>query len=229
MPFAFQLPASGLPSSFEGHHGHIRYWLEAIVHRPWTHDFKTKRAFTVHDVIDVNLPQMVVPIEEEGERTLCCLCCKSGPLHVQAKLDRCGYCPGEAIAITTRVRNITSREMRGTRARLVQTAEYFAQGARNRTVKEVAITQGIPIQPGQTDQWTNRLLTVPAIPPTTLQCRIIRIRYSLEISVVVPIGMDLSLDLCLSLLELCLLEGREAGAATKPPTVPALKQWEIHF
>ena len=181
MPFAFQLPSSGLPSSFEGEHGHIRYWLEATVDRPWTNDYKTKRAFTVHDVIDVNLDQMVVPIEANDERTLCCFCCKSGPLYVEARLDRCGYCPGEAIAISTCVRNFTNREMRGTRARIVQTAEYFAQGSRHKSMREVALTQGVPIQSGLTDEWHNRLMTVPAIPPTTLQCRIIRITYIVEV------------------------------------------------
>ncbi|XP_065836711.1 arrestin domain-containing protein 3-like [Oscarella lobularis] len=195
MPFAFQLPSSGLPSSFEGEHGHIRYWLEATVDRPWTNDYKTKRAFTVHDVIDVNLDQMVVPIEANDERTLCCFCCKSGPLYVEARLDRCGYCPGEAIAISTCVRNFTNREMRGTRARIVQTAEYFAQGSRHKSMREVALTQGVPIQSGLTDEWHNRLMTVPAIPPTTLQCRIIRITYIVEISVVVPNGVDVTLEL----------------------------------
>ena len=117
MPFAFQLPSARLPSSFEGKHGYIRYWLEATVDRPWRFDYKSKRVFTVHEIIDVNLPQMNVPINAEDEKTICCLCCQSGPLSLFAQLDRAGYCPGEAIAITTHVKNFTNREMRGTRAK----------------------------------------------------------------------------------------------------------------
>lgn len=117
MSFSFQLPSSALPSSFEGKLGHIRYWLEATVDRPWRFDYKTKRAFTVHEIIDVNLPQMKVPIDAEDEKIICCLCCKSGPLCLFVQVDRAGYCPGEAIAITSRVQNFTNRETRGTRAR----------------------------------------------------------------------------------------------------------------
>ena len=117
MPFAFQLPSSGLPSSFEGKLGYIRYWLEATIDRPWRYDFKAKHAFSVHEIINVNLPQMNVCIEDEDEKTLCCLCCQSAPLSLFAKVDRAGYCPGEGIAITTRVQNPSNREMRGTRAR----------------------------------------------------------------------------------------------------------------
>ena len=33
-PFSFQLPSVALPTSYEGHYGNVRYWLEARMDRP---------------------------------------------------------------------------------------------------------------------------------------------------------------------------------------------------
>lgn len=65
--------------------------------------------------------------------------------------------------------------------RLIQATEFYAQAARNTDRKDVASTQGVPIQPGCTDEWQNRLMNIPAIPPTTMTCRIVRVTYYLEV------------------------------------------------
>jgi len=53
-PFTFSLPPT-LPSSFEGIHGSVRYTAEATMVRPWKFDHKTRSAFTVISLVDLNL------------------------------------------------------------------------------------------------------------------------------------------------------------------------------
>jgi len=60
-PFQFSLP-SGVPSSFEGEVGYVRYTAEAKMERPWKFDHVTRSAFTVISLVDLNLepPQFTV-------------------------------------------------------------------------------------------------------------------------------------------------------------------------
>ena len=62
-PFSFQLPAN-LPSSFEGAHGNVRYFIKATVDRPWKFDHHCKALFTVVSSFDLNqMPQLIVSIK----------------------------------------------------------------------------------------------------------------------------------------------------------------------
>ena len=36
-----------------------------------------------------------IPVENSVEKTLCCWLCTSGPISINARTDRRGYCPGE--------------------------------------------------------------------------------------------------------------------------------------
>ena len=59
-PFEFEIPEENLPTSFEGKHGHVTYWLKAIVDRPWKSNVETREYFTVTERLDVNEPELVV-------------------------------------------------------------------------------------------------------------------------------------------------------------------------
>jgi len=57
----------------------------------------------------------------QGEDTkhLCCLCCKSGPIHADFRIDRCGYVPGDTIFLNAEITNGSSRRMDASRAKLM--------------------------------------------------------------------------------------------------------------
>ena len=52
-PFKYQLPTN-IPSSFEGKHGKVHYWLECLILRPWSFDFRVEKPFLVAAVVDLN-------------------------------------------------------------------------------------------------------------------------------------------------------------------------------
>ena len=57
----------------------------------------------------------------------------------------------------------------------------------------------VPILPGDSYVWSPTNWNVPAVPPTLLACRILRVDYVLEVSVVIPNALDLSCDIFLLL------------------------------
>ena len=188
-PFSFQLPSVALPTSYEGHYGNVRYWLEARMDRPWKFDHVSKFAFTVLERVDLNLSQedLNAPRRGEGQKTLGCLCCKSGPLTLAVSTDRGAYCAGEKILLNARLENNTNKEMRMLRATLRRKITFHAQGSRRHhqdIVAKIKTTRGIPA--GQIFEWNQEPLPIPACPPSSHTCRIIHTDYSLDVEVVVP-------------------------------------------
>lgn len=59
-PFSFVLPI-GIPSSFEGAHGHVRYTIRAVFQRPRKWNYEYKIPFTVNSIMDLNaIPESTV-------------------------------------------------------------------------------------------------------------------------------------------------------------------------
>ena len=59
-PFEFRLPEENLPSTFVGKNGYVKYWLKAILDRPWKDDKAVAEAFTVLERVDVNQAEFLV-------------------------------------------------------------------------------------------------------------------------------------------------------------------------
>ena len=188
-PFSFKLPEVPLPTSHENNIGHVRYWLEARLDRPWKFDHVTKRAFTILERVDLNLSQEDLAGARRGEnqKTLGFWCCETGPLTLTASTDRGGYCPGENILVTAHVENNTNKEMRRVKATLYRHVVYYAEGSfvsRNDTVSQMQTNDPIPA--GGNFEWNQQPLPIPASPPSSHTCRIIHTDYMLDIEVVVP-------------------------------------------
>ena len=140
-PFSITLP-NGIPSSFEGDHGQVRHVCKATLKMSgfFKMNVKQSQPYSVVSIHDLNLiPNARVgliknarsisqidiikfqnPILASDEKTLCCWCCASGPLSILLNIDRNGFVPGENIVINAECSNKSSREMKGTRAELLQ-------------------------------------------------------------------------------------------------------------
>ncbi|KAK7115750.1 hypothetical protein V1264_001566 [Littorina saxatilis] len=212
-PFCFVLPPH-VPSSFEGFHGYVRYSVTGTIDKPWEFDHTCLRPFTVICLLDLNMdPNVQIPVQGKNEKKLCCLCCASGPITAEFRLERRGYVPGEPISLFADIQNDSNRRVDKSYIDLKMVTMYHAtrksqQGRmyqltmpKSRTViKEVArITQG-PIEAGQPCSWEGQQLVIPPLPPSFLAgCNIIDIRYILQLNVD-PSGMSFDLEVPLEII-----------------------------
>ncbi|XP_019631446.1 PREDICTED: arrestin domain-containing protein 3-like [Branchiostoma belcheri] len=182
-PFQYQLPQQGLPCSFEGAHGYVRYYLKGTIDKPWKFDHTVKRAFTVLDMYDLNEePTALTPMSGQKSKMLCCLCCASGPIELQAQTDRTAYCPGETVQIRGTLENNANEEVTRVSAKLIQHVSFHATSKSRSSSSTLSKTECQGCAEGQSSQ-VEMGLTVPAIPPSSLRyCSIIDIDYTLEIS-----------------------------------------------
>ena len=215
-PFKFQLPSNlVLPTSFESHTGYIRYSLLARISRSWKFDHTTTRAITVNEIIDINTPQLTASLSSSNEKTLCCLCCTSGPISLSVKTDRGGYCPGESIAISTEAENHSNRRVTTVRATLKQVAIYYARGhsrVHNQIIQRI---EGPGIEPGATSNWSHELLPIPATVPSISSCRILNLSYVLTVTLGIPRAIDLHVAIPVTIGNVP-FRGRESAAAGYP-------------
>ncbi|XP_037548395.1 arrestin domain-containing protein 3-like [Nematolebias whitei] len=192
--FSFTLPQMALATSFEGKHGSVRYWVKAELHRPWLLPVKVKKEFIVFEHIDINTPLLLAPQAGTKEKTLCCWFCASGPISLSAKIERKGYTPGESIQIFAEVENCSSRVV-VPKAALYQTQTFFAKGKGKQIQQLVSSLRGDPLQQGKSQSWEGKLLKIPPVSPSILDCPIIRVEYTLVVYIDVPGGLNLSLSL----------------------------------
>jgi len=197
-PFTFLLPGS-LPSSYESRIGHVRYFIKADIVRDWRWNHKTKQHVTVNGILDLNLfPSALQAGSSHNHKTLCCLCCRSGPISALIATNRTGFVPGEMIGFSAEVDNQSTREMSGSFLNLVEVVTYRTPQKNKTEQRVVAEIRRGRIGPGCQDMWEGVTMRVPSVPPTNLAgpCNIISVQYKLDFHVD-PSG--LSFDLVVSL------------------------------
>jgi hypothetical protein len=195
-PFSYKLPLT-LPSScvIEDSHGDIRYWLEAQIdlHTPFRVRYATAQfVFTVLECVDLNLAEedLTLPRRSEGQKVLCCLCCKSGPLTLAVSTNRGGYCAGENILVTASLENGTNKQIRVIEATLCRFTTFFARNGTGSThsscsaVAKILISSRSPAQ--EVFEWNQNPLLILACPPSSCTCNLIHIQYFLEFVVMTP-------------------------------------------
>ncbi|XP_064605367.1 arrestin domain-containing protein 3-like [Liolophura sinensis] len=199
-PFRLQLPY-GIPSSFETTVGRVRYTISGVIDKPWKFDHKTKAAFTVINLLDLNREPLALSVPQgQNSKTLCCLCCKSGPIEAVCRLERMGYVPGEAIVINAEITNGSSRKMSCSYAELSQVISFHASTKTKSSTTVIARVNHSEIAPGGSDVWSGDRLHIPPIPPSRLDgCSIIDITYILKFCVD-PSGPAFDLQIPLNIL-----------------------------
>ncbi|XP_053681063.1 arrestin domain-containing protein 3-like [Anopheles nili] len=183
-PFCYQLPVN-LPSSYEGKHGHIRYALKVVLHRPWKIDSKYKVVFNVQCLVNLNenAIALAVPCKMEIQKIFCCWPCASKPLYISVQIPFSGYVAGQMIAVHIEASNRSGRKVLGFSTKLERIVSYISQTPRTRVKRineTVAIACGQGVAAGGQGSWDHHL-RVPAIPPTCNQSQLLTVGYQLVV------------------------------------------------
>ncbi|XP_015997318.2 arrestin domain-containing protein 4 [Rousettus aegyptiacus] len=193
-PFSFRLPSEPLVTSFTGKYGSIQYCVRAVLDRPKVPEQSVQRDIQVVSHVDVNTPTLLTPVLKTQEKMVGCWFFTSGPVSLSAKIERKGYCNGEAIPIYAEIENCSSRLV-VPKAAIFQTQTYLASG-KTKTVRHmVASVRGNHIASGSTDTWNGKMLKIPPVTPSILDCCIIRVDYSLAVYIHIPGAKKLMLEL----------------------------------
>ena len=203
--FPFVLPLEGtVPSTFSGEHGRIQYEVSAIIDK--SKRGKDDKVITVpvpavHELLDLNtLPDVREPKTKQEEKTICCLCCASGPISLTARISRTGFfCGKDRIGLKVELENGSSRPVDKVSAEIRKEVHYTAQptgstggflgGSRHRyeTIVEVASNA---VEPGSSLSWSPDNLLVPKTDPTNTNCSIISVKYYLKVEADIPLALD---------------------------------------
>eukprot|EP00057_Strongylocentrotus_purpuratus_P021858 XP_011676332.1 PREDICTED: arrestin domain-containing protein 1 [Strongylocentrotus purpuratus] len=188
-PFKFQIPNISLPPPFEASYGYVRYYVKINIDRPWKFDHHTQRLFSIFTVKDLNYEfNVLVPQRHQVEKTVCCLCCASGPIVLKGMIDKSGYAPGEYIFISLDLHNNSSRRIIDITAKLQQRGHFTAQRhgtGRTHTrqaVKTVAELKLAGCEAMGSVNYDRLKMLIPPIPPCAYEnCPNIKLEYYVEI------------------------------------------------
>ncbi|KAL5003910.1 hypothetical protein ScPMuIL_017366 [Solemya velum] len=196
--FTFVLPDSDIPTSYMDEIGDVMYSIKATVDRQMAKDYKTTTFFTVLNALDLNtIPGAGTPAQLQQSKTVCCLCCASGPVTGVFRIDKRGYVPGEFIVIDGEVVNESSRTIVSIKAKLKMETTYQAGTDKTVRSKTAAKLEDKGIGPMESATWVGERLEVPSLATSSLAgCSLIDIRYVLKVTADIK---DTPFDLTISL------------------------------
>lgn len=187
--FGFELPQSGqLVSSYKGRFGHVQYYVKAVIERPSQPALQCVKPFEVEEPLDVNTPDLQVPVTGKKEKRVTCMFIPDGQVSINAKIDRKGFCEGEEICINAKFENTSSRIV-VPKAAIVVKHTYQANGRTKVLRQKLSAVRGNHIISGMCDVWQGKTIRVPKLKPSLVGCDIIHVDYTLMIYVHIP-GSD---------------------------------------
>ena len=197
-PFTFTIPPN-VPSSFEATDGNIRYSLEGRVGTGlMKFDHKVEVRIPVQQVVSITDPQLLEPVRQEVQKTVCCLCCASGPVVLNVAVPKAGFCIGESFPVHVNIENGSSRQVT-LRAAINQRVIYTAHGSHTFSSKVLSTIGSDLIEAQATRDWDPSVQVPPAPIFEESSCKIIRVIYSLVTSAQIPQALNLNATITIQL------------------------------
>ena len=221
--FTCVLP-DNLPTSFEGHYGHIRYTATVLVERPTQRNTTYREAFTVLRHVNLNdEPALKYPKKLELSKTFGWWVFKSDPLNIVVEIPCTGFVPGQAIPVTVRWDNNSNASIHGVRIKLFKNEEYQATDPyeKKKTDQQSVVKVENRDMHKQGQVRFERNLNIPAVPPTSVS-PLIRISYELVVYVHISSGDNPVFNVPISIGTIPLMGPPPAGSSSddQPPAPP---------
>ena len=184
--------------------GYIRYMLAVKVSATSGQNFTAVKGITIISNIDVNAPNLLRPLSNSKEKTVCCLCCASGPVSMTVSTDRSAYCSGESIRINVDTENHSSRRIVEIIASLKQTVVFYGDPEWNGLFRNWILSHlssetykidKIIRTVNSSTSLQNISVPIPVIIPTIIDCSSVQVFYTLKVTLVLRRALDLNVEL----------------------------------
>ena len=199
-PFSFIVPPTA-PSSFEGTVGNIRYSLVGkIATGLLKFDHNVELRIPVQQLVKITDPRLLQPVRQEVQKTVCCLCCASGPIVLTAALPKTGFVVGESFQLHVSLQNGSNRRVT-MNANITQRVVYYAQGHRRFSGKTFVSVGSDQIEPQASRDW-DPTITIPTTDMSIIHetsCRNISVTYTLSVVGKIQNALDLAMTFPLQL------------------------------
>ncbi|VDP16391.1 unnamed protein product [Soboliphyme baturini] len=167
--------------------GSIRYFCQAVLSRPWNHDFVTERPFTVlkkESTLDSNCLDLLKPVSRNDSEKVT-TCCNSGVISCETSLPKQLFFPGETVFGSMKVSSDSRCKLTKLVTRLEQKISYppRASGKNAATSNRVVLENDLAKQLGSHSKmdWLNeKLLVIPSLPPSVKSLTIASIEYEVQ-------------------------------------------------
>ncbi|XP_060608401.1 arrestin domain-containing protein 3-like [Ruditapes philippinarum] len=189
--YKFDLPPH-IPSSFEGRHGYIRYWVKAKIHGVWgLLDQSGRVEFGVERSLDLNNVQGAMEGAEDEDSCVICGCClNQGTISAAFRINRRGFVSGESILCDAEIYNGSVSSIKSTKLKLYKIITYGDVPFESNTREKQTICEQLrgKIKPGKEEIYENETLTLPSKQHVTSLpgCSFIDIDYVAELKVCCP-------------------------------------------
>ncbi|XP_042344386.1 arrestin domain-containing protein 3-like [Plectropomus leopardus] len=208
-PFSFQIPERKIPSTFKSSIGKIVHKMKAELKQSMKLTKKAKIHFTFVSKADMDIPGLMDP--QYGCKDKSVKVFGSGMVSMDVHTKRMGYKQGEPIKVTVDVSNHSSRSAKP-KFILYEKRSFFAQGRRRVCTNEILKEKTEAVESSKTETVT-KVITVPReLPPSILNCSIIKLEYRLKINLDVKYASDPEIK-----LPIVILPSSEVPAVKQPP------------
>ncbi|XP_034025348.1 arrestin domain-containing protein 3-like [Thalassophryne amazonica] len=200
--FVFQIPSRDMPSSYEGKWGKITYSVQAkLTQSIWVeHKIKTEVPFlskaefpfvskTEMIIIGLKEPQYGTRISFYG----------TGTVTMNVSSEKIGLKQGEAMGVSVEVLNNSPYTVMPT-FYLHEKQTFAAQSKRRLHVNDILLATGEPVSVA-TSQKISKVLSFPSwLQPTFYNCSLMKLEYSLKVTLDAPLGKQPEVKLPLIIL-----------------------------
>ncbi|KAF1389044.1 hypothetical protein PFLUV_G00069360 [Perca fluviatilis] len=196
-PFSFNIPDRKIPSSFKSSIGNIVHKLKAELHQSMKLTKKVKTHFTFVSKADMDTPGLMEP--QNGCKDKSVSVFGSGNISMDVHTKQMGYKQGEALGVTVEVSNHSNRSAKP-KLELYKKVSFFAQGHR-RVHKEKIIKEMSEAVVSSGKETVTKVMSIPTeLPPSILNCSIIKLEYRLRIYLQVKFASDPEIKLPIVIL-----------------------------
>ncbi|XP_019956412.2 arrestin domain-containing protein 3-like [Paralichthys olivaceus] len=177
-PFSFKIPDRRIPSSFKDCTGKIVHKVKAELKQSMKLTKTAKAHFTFCSKADMDVPGLLEPQYGSKDKSLKVF--GSGNVSMDVHTKRMGYKQGENIKVTVEILNQSSRSVKP-KFTLYEKKSFFAQGRRRVHTKEI-LKDKIEALASSSKDTVTKVMSIPReLPPSILNCSIIKLEYRLKL------------------------------------------------